>query len=131
VTAEDLGAFAPVVVRAGGGGVPGSLKSHYAPRTPLRLAGPSGETAPPGGGRCGLLAWSRPRPGFASVQILSATGDPREAAANFFAALRALDAGSLDLILAENPPPGGLGDAIRERLQKAAAAGRDNAGAFG
>jgi L-threonylcarbamoyladenylate synthase len=126
VTGEELAAFAPLAGAGGGGVVPGSLKSHYAPRTPLLLV-EAGDPPEARGGRRGLLAWSQPRAGFEAVRVLSASGDPRVAAANFYAALRSLDAAGLDVIHAEQPPPGGLGDAIRERLEKAAAAaGRDN-----
>ncbi|GAB4173875.1 MAG: L-threonylcarbamoyladenylate synthase [Terrimicrobiaceae bacterium] len=113
----ELGAFGEV---SGGTGtrvaVPGSMASHYAPSTPLRL----GFDGSPGR-RSGLLAWSRPRDGFAAVEVLSANGNPREAAANLYAAIRRLDALGLEEIVAERPPSGGLGDAIADRLSRAAA----------
>lgn len=99
--------------------VPGSMKSHYAPSTRLRI-----ESRPQcrPGERVGLLAWrSRPAGGFAAVEVLSPTGDVREAAANLYGAMRRLDARNLDLIVAEPVPGDGLGEAIMERLQKAAA----------
>jgi L-threonylcarbamoyladenylate synthase len=46
--------------------------------------------------------------------------DPEELAARLFAGLRYLDEQSVEVILAPLPPPGGLHDAIRDRLQKAA-----------
>jgi L-threonylcarbamoyladenylate synthase len=58
---------------------------------------------------------------FAVVEMLSDTGDLREAAANLFAALRRLDAAGLDGIVAEPVPEAGLGRAIMDRLRKAAA----------
>lgn len=45
---------------------------------------------------------------------------PSELAANFFASLRALDSGGCSLIIAPVPPAGGIGDALRDRMRKAA-----------
>lgn len=119
VTLADLEAVAPVAAtRHGGPAAPGALPSHYAPRTPLVL-----EPDPrPRRSRCGLLAWAgRSAEGFAACERLSASGDPREAAANLYSAMRKLDRLGLDLIVAEQPPPtGGLAEAIAERLAKAA-----------
>lgn len=119
VTREELAPFgevtAPGVVARPV--APGQLKSHYAPRTPLHLAA---SPQPVPGKRCGLLAWQNAVPGFDIVEILSATGDLREAATHLFAALRRLDEAGLDLILAEPVPETGLGVAIMDRLRKAA-----------
>lgn len=103
---------------------PGQLASHYAPRTPLRLLRGLNLPAPLPEGPVGLLAFRGPAPaGFAGpVEILSAGGDPREAAANLFACLHRLDGQGLALILAEAVPEEGLGLAIMDRLRKAAAA---------
>ena len=112
---------------------PGTLPQHYAPRTPLRLIGISG-TPRPGGdvswqearpGRVGLLAFdgkwhSTDLAPLAKIEVLSKVGDLREAAANFFAALRRLDDAGLDLILAEMLPDRGLGRALNDRLRRAA-----------
>ncbi|MEI6561094.1 MAG: L-threonylcarbamoyladenylate synthase [Verrucomicrobiota bacterium] len=119
VTREELAEFAEVTAP----GVvakpvaPGQLKSHYAPRTPLRL---TEHPQPVPGKRCGLLAWQSAAPGFETVEILSANGDLREAATRLFAAMRRLDEAGLDLILAEPVPETGLGVAILDRLRKAA-----------
>ncbi|MEA3213825.1 MAG: L-threonylcarbamoyladenylate synthase [Chthoniobacter sp.] len=105
---------------------PGQLESHYAPRTPLRLL-PRGahfrwsrEGAKP---RTGSLAFAEPSTAgeFDCEEILSPTGDLREAAATLFAKLRRLDEAGLALILAEPVPEHGLGIAIMDRLRKAAA----------
>ncbi len=99
---------------------PGQLSRHYATRTPLVLSRniilPSGVT------RVGLLAFHTPATpdGFAAVEVLSASGDLREAAANLFAAMHKLDALDLNLILAERVPDTGLGPAINDRLRRAA-----------
>jgi L-threonylcarbamoyladenylate synthase len=98
---------------------PGTLPQHYAPHTPLML---SPETAvPPAGKRVGLLGLRMPsnREGFAAVEVLSESGNLREAAASLFAALRRLDRFSLDLIMAQPVPERGLGRAIMDRLRKA------------
>jgi L-threonylcarbamoyladenylate synthase len=47
-------------------------------------------------------------------------GDLEELARRLFAGLRWLDERGVDVILAPLPPPGGVGDAIRDRLLKAA-----------
>lgn len=91
---------------------PGMLASHYAPNASLRLnATECGEDEV-------LL-------GFGDVDCalnLSVTGDTREAAANLFSMLRKLDAGADGKNLAVSPiPMHGLGEAINDRLARAAA----------
>ena len=54
------------------------------------------------------------------MEVLSATGDLREAAANLFAALHRLDAMGLDAIVAGTLPDEGLGLALNDRLRRAA-----------
>jgi L-threonylcarbamoyladenylate synthase len=104
---------------------PGQLQSHYAPRTPLRLFPRGAHFAFHGEkkSRVGSLAFSEPSTAgeFFCEEILSATGDLREAAATLFAKMRRLDEAGLDLILAEPVPEHGLGIAIMDRLRKAAA----------
>ena len=51
---------------------------------------------------------------------LSASGDLTEAAANLFAALRTLDAAGATAIAAMPIPDTGLGEAINDRLRRAA-----------
>jgi L-threonylcarbamoyladenylate synthase len=99
------------------------LQRHYAPRTPLVIAGTNPvETAPR---RVGLLRISGDtmEEGYAVVEVLSSKRDLREAAANLFAALRRLDTLGLDRIVAELAPEHGLGLAINDRLRRASAAG--------
>jgi L-threonylcarbamoyladenylate synthase len=90
---------------------PGQLASHYAPRASLRLnAGEieSGEV---------LLGFGE-APG--AKLNLSLSGDLREAAANLFAMLRELDKAAVRI--AVSPIPGsGIGEAINDRLRRAAA----------
>lgn len=117
VTEEQLREFAPVFHGPAGVTAPGGLKSHYAPRTPLVIS----DRPMPRGPREGLLAWSNAPEGFDVVERLSISGDLREAAANLYGAMRRLDEAGLDLIVAEAIPQNGIGAAIMERLQKAAA----------
>ena len=98
---------------------PGMLASHYAPRTPLRL---NASRVEPGEA---LLAFG-PTPaegaGHAkSVLNLSERGDLIEAAANLFSQLRALDAAGAGAIAVMPIPADGLGEAINDRLARAAA----------
>lgn len=97
---------------------PGQLAHHYAPRKPLRLvsAFPTEESA-------GCLAFGgNAGSELRGVQNLSPTGDLREAAANFFRALRTLDDDPrVENIYAIRVPDHGLGLAINERLERASA----------
>jgi L-threonylcarbamoyladenylate synthase len=101
---------------------PGQLKHHYAPRKPLRLVGNAGEI--PSQSDIGWLAFgtqNAPAPFFGVMKNLSPTGDLREAAANFFRALRALDDNPrVGTLYAIPLPAHGLGLAINERLERAA-----------
>ncbi len=117
ITREDLRAFAPLLDDSIAVSAPGGLKSHYAPRTPLVLE----KNPAPRSEKTGLLTFSEPREGFAQTEVLSATSDLREAAANLYGAMRRLDEAGLDLIVAEEIPESGIGAAIMERLRKAAA----------
>jgi L-threonylcarbamoyladenylate synthase len=99
---------------------PGQLKHHYAPRKSLKLLD-SGDAVPFKSG-AGLLAFGAlTEKGFSAMENLSPSGDLREAAANFFRALRALDDNPLvEAIYAAPVPHHGLGLAINERLERAA-----------
>jgi L-threonylcarbamoyladenylate synthase len=103
---------------------PGQLSRHYSPSTPFYLSD-SMQVDPPRG-RVGLLSLTPPisPTGFAVVEVLSATGDLREAAANLFAAMRRMDSMGLDCIVAQPLPEVGLGRAIMDRLRRAAARGK-------
>ncbi len=99
---------------------PGQLDAHYAPVTPLVLVeDPQSYPVPPG--RVGLLCLTAPRSGdgYCEVEVLSPTGDLREAAARLFAALRRLDGATLDRIIAQLVPERDLGVAINDRLRRA------------
>ena len=96
---------------------PGQLERHYAPDTPLRLGATNirpGEA---------LLAFGPNAPQGALTTInLSASGDLQEAAANLFASLRTLDESGAKAIAVMPIPDHGLGEAINDRLRRAAQA---------
>ncbi len=95
---------------------PGQLASHYAPRLPLRLDATDvlsdeallafGPVVPSGGQAC---------------LNLSPKGDLEEAARNLFQMLRQLDQSGASRIAVMPIPATGLGEAIRDRLRRAAA----------
>ena len=97
----------------------GMLASHYAPRAHVRLNATSL--------KCGeaLLAFGRIDIAgvdiAAAVMNLSERGDLKEAAANLFAMLRALDRPRFSRIAVAPIPERGLGAAINDRLRRAAA----------
>lgn len=91
---------------------PGQLASHYAPRAKLRLNAA-------GAGKNEVLLGFGPIEG--ATRNLSATGDLEEAAANLFAMLRELDAMHPRAIAVMPIPEHGLGEAINDRLRRAAA----------
>ncbi len=102
---------------------PGQLVRHYATRTPLEIAGgPFTPDTPAPGERVGLLSFVPPEDAgrYCAVEVLSVSGDLREAAANLFAALRRLDSLGLDRLEARRVPETGLGIAIMDRLRRCA-----------
>lgn len=113
------------LARAHGGPqvAPGGLARHYSPRTPLvlhrRLALGRARSSVPN------EAWlfiGRPSgtPLPPNVFWLDPRGDPERAARNLFATLRDLDAGGFSRIHVERPAAGGIGDAIADRIRRAA-----------
>jgi len=95
---------------------PGQLKRHYAPKTPIRLE--ARDVAP----EEALLAFGAPElRGARVVRNLSIHGNLAEAAAHFFATLRELDAMGASAIAVMPIPDEGLGEAINDRLRRAAA----------
>lgn len=98
---------------------PGLLASHYAPNARVRLD--ATRIAP---GEALLLFGSFRPEGFEeahAVVNLSETGDATEAASRLFGALRELDASGAGTIAVAPIPPEDLGEAIRDRLGRAAA----------
>jgi L-threonylcarbamoyladenylate synthase len=91
---------------------PGQLESHYAPLAHLRLnaAAPEWREAYLGFGDYSYGPWN-----------LSKSGNLQEAAANLFNMLHAIDDSSPEAIAVAPIPMTGLGEAINDRLQRAAA----------
>lgn len=94
---------------------PGQLESHYAPTKKLRLNATDVKPYE------ALLAFGREVPlGSRVVMNISEKGDLQEAAAYLFSTLRALDMTDAESIAAMPIPNVGLGEAINDRLQRAA-----------
>ena len=121
VAADEIEAAAGITIERGAKGIqaPGMLASHYAPGAAVRTNASSvcdGEA---------LLAFGPRRIAGAAraltVLNLSPAGDLREAAANLFSYLHALDGSGAATIAVEPVPHAGLGEAINDRLARAAA----------
>ncbi|KQS96254.1 MULTISPECIES: L-threonylcarbamoyladenylate synthase [unclassified Rhizobium] len=98
---------------------PGMLASHYAPGAAVRL-----DAADVQPGEALIKFGGRPLPGEDTATLvldLSPTGDLREAAANLFAYMKQADASDAATIAFGPIPNEGLGEAILDRLERAAA----------
>jgi len=95
---------------------PGMLASHYAPRARLRLNALGAEP-----GEAYLAFGAEPAGLEGPVRNLSSRGALHEAARNLFAMLHELDAEGVERIAVAPVPEEGLGEAINDRLQRAAA----------
>lgn len=112
---------------------PGTLPSHYAPHARVVAVAP-GDL----GGACALAP--RPVAALATEAVIAAAGlppsirvialpdDPEGMAQRLYAALRELDAAGMATIVAAVPDAVGLGEAVADRLQRAAGPreGRDD-----
>jgi len=109
----------PVPAQVDAPQAPGMLASHYAPETRLRLDVNKVEPHE------ALLAFGPNLPPGAAKAVamlnLSLAGDLVEAAANLFAYLRVLDRAGARAIAVMPVPREGLGEAINDRLVRAAA----------
>jgi L-threonylcarbamoyladenylate synthase len=94
---------------------PGMLSSHYAPKARMRLNAASAEEGE------ALLAFGPAPSHIKSMLNLSPSGNLIEATANLFSHLRALDASGARNIAVMKIPHEGLGEAINDRLARAAA----------
>ncbi|WP_267435386.1 L-threonylcarbamoyladenylate synthase [Sphingomonas sp. GM_Shp_1] len=101
----EQGPDAPAIVTA-----PGQLASHYAPRKPLRLNATEAAAD----------EWLIGFGAVAGQDTLSASGDPVEAAAKLFDALHRADAGDRPRLAIAPIPVEGIGEAINDRLRRAA-----------
>jgi len=98
---------------------PGLLDSHYAPTTPLYLYDSIDKFTPEEGKKYGLLSlkgdqWDK------EVTLSPGSGKVSEGAVRFFWALRQLDEEGLDAIIAEPMHTANIGEALMDRLKKAA-----------
>ncbi len=106
----EIGEYNSDVIKASG-----MLKSHYAPNASLRLDADKVEEGE------ALLAFGKPLSGVGIIENLSESENMEEAAANLFRMLRLLDAVKPKAIAVMKIPNHGLGIAINDRLQRAAA----------
>ena len=106
--------------------VSGSLEAHYAPRTPLQLLSASAiaeqiRLAVASGERIAVLAATNEAPQSKNVIWVSAAASASTFAHDLYANLRKLDATNCARILVEQVPQDAAWQAIRDRLQRAAA----------
>ena len=114
---------------------PGMLDRHYAPTAELTLfTGPNdlvrtamrgrAETEQLAGRKVGLMVADEDVAALSTLGCplvsVGPQGDAETVARNLFDAMRSLDAAGVDLILARDFAPQGLGLAIRDRLRRAA-----------
>ncbi len=109
---------------------PGVGIRHYAPDVHLVLSGPDLASlqvevrrAATGAASVGVLLprdWQLGDTSGLTVQPWGEWNDSESLAAELFAALRALESCGVATIVCPLPTPGGLGDALRDRLMKAA-----------
>ena len=122
ITEDQLKEFGHIYHRESIVKTPGSLPGHYAPRKELSIL-ESDIIQLSDAGRSGLLAFRQLAEEVASrfrmVKVLSPRGDLREAAANFYSHLRALDESEVEGIYSEALPEEGIGVAIMDRLRRA------------
>lgn len=113
VTREEIEAVVGALESGGEGHrSPGRLTVHYAPDAPVRI-----EVLEPREGEL-LLGFG---PGVGDPRwSLSPTGDLREAAANLFRRFREADRAGASAIAVSPIPDAGLGEAINDRLRRAA-----------
>lgn len=132
----------PVVVRLGGLGVekiesivgkvevnttssskpsaPGLLISHYAPRKPFFLGSIEDLSKQNSDKKVAIISFQG-NSNSVLHKVLSEEGSLHEAAHNLFKVMRELDESDAEIIIAERVPNHGLGRAINDRLNRAAA----------
>lgn len=127
LTVEDIRNVVPEVMlkinASSNPQAPGMLASHYAPRKRFVLGKLSELLTAHAGEKLGILSFKEmvaDGENIVQQEVLSPSGDLFEAAAELFAAMRRLDTGAADLILAETVPDVSIGRAINDRLRRAA-----------
>ncbi len=101
---------------------PGMLSRHYAPSTPMHLTDEVEKFVQTfSNKKIGLLVFENaiPEIPLGQQEILSPSGDLREAAKNLYAAMHRLDKLDLDLIIAERLPDEGIGKTLNDKLERA------------
>ena len=124
---EEPGAAAPAA--------PGTLASHYAPRAEVLAVAPDQVPVAAAGARArgAKVAVLAPAAAFASWPELSGGAywayrlpdDVAGMARALYAALRELDAAGIDVVIAALPARAGLGEAVGDRLRRAAGPRRE------
>jgi len=116
---------------------PGQMKSHYSPKTPLKVFSRDEIIKQPDASFCAekekiaLLffdgttreAWQKTQKHLkvTVIKVLSETGNLVEAASNLFETLHEIDSSSVSQIIAQSAPQQGLGEAINDRLMRGSA----------
>ena len=119
---------------AGAPPAPGTLAGHYAPRAEVVAVAPEEVPAAVAGARAAgaRVAVLAPGAAFAgwpelagAVHLHRLPDDAAGMARALYAALRDLDAAGIDVVIAALPPAVGLGEAVGDRLRRAAGPRRD------
>lgn len=101
---------------------PGMLSRHYAPMTKTILVTDiNDEIQKHPKAKIGVLLFQNSISNHSNIcqEVLSFSGDLKEATANLYAAMHRLDKQNLDLIIAEKFPENDLGNSINDRLERA------------
>lgn len=105
--------------------MPGQLKKHYSPRSACHLRDRLDVAQAVQESGTAYLFYKKPgtlpAPSPPNIFWLSNNGDPIEAARRLFEILREIDKRSFASLLAERAPDEGIGQAINDRLSRAAA----------
>ena len=101
---------------------PGMLAKHYAPKTKTYLVSDIKKFITGNGDKTiGVISFTEDinASNIKHIEILSKSGDLKEAASKLYRALHNLDDLNLDMIVAERFPDVGLGKSINDRLERA------------
>jgi L-threonylcarbamoyladenylate synthase len=101
---------------------PGMLAKHYAPKTKTYLVNDIKKFIKGNGDKTiGVVSFTEDMnaSNIEHVEILSKSGDLKEAASKLYSALHTLDDLNLDMIVAQRFPDVGLGKSINDRLERA------------
>lgn len=132
VSAAQIEAVLGVPVRRPDAAAPrasGTLKAHYAPRTPLELVDGAqlaqAVAARASAGRLAVVAFEAPAAGVtpsSTLEWVRVPADPAHYAQSLYSRLRELDAQGYARILVQAPPTDSAWDAVNDRIGRAAAA---------